>query len=196
MGKFDQYKIPLKSLKQDTYSFEYMLDNDYFKNIDGQEVQKGNVSAVVNVKSRETDFDLTFNIHGTVKVPCDRCLDDVEVEVSHQESMHVKFGPDFSEEGENTIVVPEHEGELNVAWFLYEFIALSVPIKHIHAPGKCNKMMSGKLKVHLTKTSSDVDEEDMDDDLEIDDEFIGFEDETEQNTDPRWDELKKIIDNN
>ena len=30
------------------------------------------------------------------------------------------------EEGDNLIVIPEEEGEINVAWFMYEFVALSV----------------------------------------------------------------------
>ena len=61
----------------------------------------------------------------------------------------VKFGHEYAEEGDNLIVIPEEEGEINVAWFMYEFIALSVPMKHVHAPGKCNKAMTGKLNKHL-----------------------------------------------
>ena len=63
-------------------------------------------------------------------------------------------------------------------------------MKHVHGPGKCNKTMSSKLKKHSAKSS---DEED--DGVEFD----GGEAESEDNTvesDPRWDELKKFMDNN
>ncbi len=53
----------------------------------------------------------------------------------------VKFGHEYAEEGDNLIVIPEEEGEINVAWFMYEFVALSIPMKHVHAPGKCNKAL-------------------------------------------------------
>ena len=33
--------------------------------------------------------------------------------------------------------IPEEEGEINIAWFLYEFVVLDIPIKHVHEPGKC-----------------------------------------------------------
>ena len=41
-----------------------------------------------------------------------------------------------------------HIWYINIAWFLYEFIALNIPMKHVHAPGKCNKGMVGKLSKH------------------------------------------------
>ncbi len=144
-------------------------------------------------------FDLKFSLQGTVKVPCDRCLDDLEVTIAHTDKLIVKFGQDYSEEGDDIIVIPETEGELNVAWFLYEFVALSIPVKHIHAPGKCNKMMSSKLNKHLAKVpGDDADEVDMDIEAESEDaeSIVEFDETDDAATDPRWDELKKIIDNN
>ena len=42
---------------------------------------------------------------------------------------------------------------------MYEFIALSIPMKHVHAPGKCNKAMTSKLSKHLkTNANEDSDE--------------------------------------
>lgn len=194
MGKFDNYKIALKSLAFGDHVFDYILDNEYFKKIDGQEVQSGNVTAKVLVNANDKTFVLKFALSGVVKVPCDRCLDDMELEVSNNDKLIVKFGQEYAEDGDDIIIVPEAEGEINIAWFLYEFIALSIPIKHIHAPGKCNKMMSGKLRKHLAKDPDD----DSDESDDIDDTTVNmdFDDSEEQITDPRWDDLKKIIDNN
>ena len=77
-----------------------------------------------------------------------------------------------------------------MAWFLYEFIALAIPMKHVHAPGKCNKAMSSKLNQHLRVLSDEESEEDA---WENEEEEIG---ETDRPVDPRWNELKKILDNN
>lgn len=197
MGKFDSYKIHLKSLSIGDHTYDYNLDTEYFKNIDSQEVQKGNVQAKVLVRNSGSNYEMTFKLEGVVKVPCDRCLDDMDLPVVHAGKLIVKFGAAYAEEGDDIIIIPEVEGEINIAWFLYEFVALSIPIKHIHAPGKCNRMMSSKLKKHLAKSSDDEDD-DMDLDLDMDDNepVIDFEESDAQPTDPRWDELKKIIDNN
>ena len=197
MGKFDSYKIHLKSLSIGDHTYDYTLDTEYFKNIDSQEVQKGNVQAKVLVRNNGSNYEFTFKLEGVVKVPCDRCLDDMELPIAHVGKLIVKFGAAYAEEGDDIIIIPEVEGEINIAWFLYEFVALSIPIKHIHAPGKCNRMMSGKLKKHLAKNPDD-DDDDMDLDMDIEDNepVIDFEESETQPTDPRWHELKKIIDNN
>jgi len=197
LGRFDSFKIPLKSLSIGDHTYDYTLDSEYFKNIDSQEVQKGNVQVNVLVRNNGNSYELTFELEGMIKVPCDRCLDDMDLPIVHSGKLIVKFGTEYAEEGDDIIIIPEVEGEINIAWFLYEFVALSIPIKHIHAPGKCNRMMSGKLKKHLAKNPDD-DDDDMDLDLDIEDAepVIDFEEADSQTTDPRWDELKKIIDNN
>lgn len=192
MGKFDKYNIDLKSVQADSAKYEFVLDNLYFANIDGPEVQKGKVNVELSVKRSLHAFELDFQINGVVFVPCDRCLDDVELSVTSSDKLLVKFGREYAEEGDNLIIIPEEEGVINVAWFMYEFISLAIPMKHVHAPGKCNKAMTSKLSKHLR-----VDAEMGDDDFfdaEIDDNTS--EEDLEEKIDPRWNELKKILDNN
>ena len=193
LGKFDKYKIDLKGMQADSCKYEFVLDNLFFANIDGPEVQKGKVNVVLVVKKTSRAFELNFQTDGMVWVPCDRCLDDMEQPVSSTDKLLVKFGHEYAEEGDNLIVIPEEEGEINVAWFMYEFIALAIPMKHVHAPGKCNKAMSSKLSKHLRTTPDD----EMDEDSFVPEESNELvNDDTETAVDPRWDELKKILDNN
>ncbi len=176
----------------DAETHEFLLDNLFFADIDGPEVQKGRLKVVLNLKKTLHAFELNFQIEGVAYVPCDRCLDDVEIPIATSEKLIVKLGSEHGSEGDNIIIVPEDEGYINVAWLIYEFIALAIPMKHVHAPGKCNKAVTGKLNKHLRTTSDDDNSEDMDD---ISDEVI-TDDDTEGSTDPRWNELKKILDNN
>ena len=173
MGKFDKYKIDLKGMQADSCKYEFVLDNLFFANIDGPEVQKGKVNVVLVVKKTSRAFELNFQTDGMVWVPCDRCLDDMEQLVSSTDKLLVKFGHEYAEEGDNLIVIPEEEGEINVAWFMYEFVALAIPMKHVHAP-----------------------DDDMAEDTFAPEEEVELMNEEETQVDPRWDELKKILDNN
>ena len=193
MGKFKLYKLPLIGLPLGTHNYEYELGNQFFKDIDGTEVQKGNVHVALTVKNRGNIFELNFEISGVVQVPCDRCLDDMDYEVSTQEHLYMKFGKEYSEENDDVVIIPEEDGEINLAWFLYEFVALTIPLKHVHAPGKCNKAMSFKLRKHTARRIGDEEDADTEDGFEEDGEEMEEDDNT---TDPRWDELKKITDNN
>ena len=188
MGKLSTYKVELKNMSADMCHYEYVLDNDFFISIDAPEVQKGKLHVDLTVKKSMGAFVLTFHTEGVVTVPCDRCLDDMEIPVTTDDELKVKMGAAFSDE-DDIVVVPEEDGYINVAWFMYEFIALSLPMKHVHAPGKCNKAMMGALSKHL-RTSAD-DEDYMDEMGEND-----ADTDVEQEIDPRWNDLKKILDNN
>ena len=192
MGKFGKYRIDLKGMQNSVSNYDYELDNHFFADIDSPEVTKGNVHASLEVRKLSGDnaFELNFSMKGSVVIPCDRCLDDMEQDIVASDKLMVKFGVDYAEDGD-WVVVPEEEGDINVAWFMYEFIALAIPMKHVHAPGKCNKAMAGKLNKHLRVAA---DEDDMAD-MEMGIEDVDLES-TSQNSDPRWNELKKILNNN
>ncbi len=174
MGRFDKYNVDLKGLKAEPLVLEFTLDNAFFADIDGEEFQKGAVKAVVRAKKSREVYDFDFELAGTVVVPCDRCLDDLDVEFETTNSLRVKLGEEYADDGD-MVVVPEQDGDFNIAWYLYEFIVLALPMKRVHAPGKCNREMAGKLGKHMRGEKS-VDDSD---DAVVD-------------TDPRWEILKNI----
>jgi len=170
----------------DTAEYQYQLDNEFFLDLDAPEVQKGQVNVTLKVRKTSGVYQLDFQTEGKVIVICDRCLDEMEQPIETEDRLKVKLGSEYSEV-DDMVIVPEEEGYINVAWFIYEFIALSIPMKHVHAPGKCNKDMVSKLSKHLRVSGDDED----------DDDFLEEDSSNEPQTiDPRWNELKKILDNN
>ncbi|MDO9152829.1 MAG: DUF177 domain-containing protein [Paludibacter sp.] len=192
MSKFGEYNIILKDLTSESRVLEYDLDDKYFKKIDSpdQEVQKGKIKATVTVQKKQRTFELQFVIDGVISIQCDRCLDEMEQPIHYKEKLQVKFGNTFSEEDE-IVIIPESEGSINIAWFLYEFIVLNIPLKHVHAPGECNKTMVVKMKRHITRHKDDTE---LENDTDINDE-VDFASE-DNLVDPRWEGLQNIIDNN
>ena len=172
MGRFDKYNVDLKGLKAATLEMEFELDNAFFADIDGEEFQRGVVKASVTVRKNRDVFDFSFVLNGTVIVPCDRCLDDLEIEVDTVNSLKVKLGEEYADDGD-VVIVPEQDGDLNIAWYLYEFIVLALPMKRVHLPGKCNHEMTGRLKKHASESDE------------------AYEGEA-QEIDPRWAGLKNI----
>ncbi len=173
MGRFDKYNVDLRGLKTALLELEFDLDNAFFADIEGEEFQKGTVKAVVTVKKNREIFDFHFTLNGTVVVPCNRCLDDLELEVATENTLRVKLGDEYADEGD-IVIVPEQDGDLNIAWYLYEFIVLALPMRRVHAPGKCNHEMMGRLRKHSAEEASESG------------------DDTEQEIDPRWAGLKNI----
>ena len=175
MCSLELLKIDLKGLKEDKTSLEFSLDDSYFAALDGAEVRKGSLHVSVSIRKASGFFELLIHTDGTLIIPCDRCLDDMEQPVETDSRLSVKFGSENSEDGD-TIVVAEDEGILDLTWFIYESVALAIPIRHVHAPGKCNTAMTEVLEELSSDRSSD--------------------EESDQAVDPRWEALKKLRDKN
>ena len=85
----------------------------------------------------------------------------MEQPIEAHERLTAKFGEDYSEE-DNLVTVAEDEGILDVTWYVYECIALAIPIKHVHAPGKCNPAMIRVLDEHSAARSGEGQQETVD----------------------------------
>ena len=96
MAKFSLYNIPLKNLSQGVHTYEYELDRKFFDSIDGDEVKKGNVNVTLKVTRTSSSFEFNFDIEGVVKIPCTRCLDDMDLEIDTEARLIVKFGREYS----------------------------------------------------------------------------------------------------
>ena len=182
MGKFSQYNIDLKNLPDQIISYYFELNKKFFDAIDHEEVRKGNVKAELTVRKTIGAYEFDINLFGVVNIPCDRCLDEMDQEIDTTNRLVVKLGEEYFEESDEIVIIPEDEGAINIAWYLYEFIVLNIPIKHVHRPDMCNKAMMVEYRKYQAVPISDDDDE-ADDNLD---------DASEKETDPRWDALKKL----
>ena len=155
MYNLEAFKIDLKGLKQDVTSFEYDLDDAYFSAIEATEVSGGNVHATVEVRRAAAFFEVLIGCEGVVRVTCDRCLDQMEQPVRTDNRLIAKFGNPTTSEDDDVITVDENGGMLDIAWLIYEFVALAIPARHVHAPGKCNTAMTQALEELSTDRSRD-----------------------------------------
>ena len=171
MNSLESLKIDLKGLKDEETSLEFTLDDTYLEALDGADVKKGSLHVSVSIRKATGFFEFNFHTDGEIVIPCDRCLDDMTLPVDTDNCLIVKLGSVYSEE-DDVIVVPENEGILDMAWLIYEFVALVIPIRHVHAPGKCNAAMMKVLEEHSTDRSSD--------------------EESSQAIDPRWEKLLQL----
>ena len=154
MERIEQYDIDLKNLRDSSATYNYNVGDEFFKLIEATGIEKGNLEVSLTVKKGIGAFKLNFHIQGVVICICDRCLDEVEVDVDTDNVLNVKFGEEFSDD-EDIVVVPEVEGKINVAWYIYEFAYLSLPYRIVHEEGECNEQMQEKLNDFMRYDSND-----------------------------------------
>jgi len=172
MGSLEHFKIDLKGLTDELTQLEFDLDKDYFEALDETDVDNGALHVSLSIRKASGFFELLFHTVGTVDVACDRCLDLMEQPIETDNRLVVKLGSTVPED-DDVVMVDEDEGILDTSWLIYEFIALAIPIKHVHAPGKCNSAMMQKLD-ELSNAARSSEEE-------------------AGTVDPRWEKLKNLI---
>lgn len=190
MGKFTEFKLPLKSMPVGTQEFEYHLGKQFFVNMENPDIHDADLTVKLTVKHQSDLYDLTFVITGEVTLICDRCLDNMQLPVDTTYHISVKYGDRYNDDSDDLLEIPESDPYLNVAYMIHDTVALTIPMKHVHPLGKCNRQMSAMLKKHRSRNIND---EDADLEAQLIDE-MDYIDETPKSvpTDPRWDGLKKL----
>ena len=167
--------IPVSGLKEGRHLYDFEIGDQFFEEFEESEIKEGNLSASIELDKRSSHFDLIFKIKGKVRICCDRCLEMFFQHIECENRLLVKFAKKWDNTDPDIITVPADENELDIKQYLYEFIHLALPIQRVHPGGgtgadACNPDMLKKLDQHMVK-------------------------EVKEN-DPRWDELRKLINNN
>jgi uncharacterized protein len=160
-------------LQQHTFDFE--INNEFFEQFEGSEVREALLQAKVEADKRSSHIDLVININGAIRLSCDRCLGKMSLQVDCKNRLLVKFGRVHEESDPDIITLPSEEPELDMRQYFYEYVLLALPIKRVHPDDEngnstCDPDMLNKLKKHIVNEEAE--------------------------TDPRWDELKKLMNNN
>jgi uncharacterized protein len=177
MNYLSQYTVPFSGLKEGNDLFDFTADQRFFAGFEESEIAKGSVCIQVELEKRTTYLRLIFKIKGEVELICDRCLEPYNQSIEGEYPMLVKFSETETDDGDEIIYVHPNSHQVEVAKLIYEFIILSIPIRHVHPDGengqsRCDPEMLRKIDEYKV---SELQKGDL--------------------ADPRWNELRKNISN-
>ena len=163
-------------LESGRYGYNYTLDNSFFERFENEELREGEVNFAVVLEKRERVLMFNFAFHGVVKTICDRCLGELEVPVSGEETLCVKFSDTETSDKEDVVILPEGEHQIDLAQWMYEYVAVRMPMQKVHEEGQCDPEMLQYISEEREPSEEDEVRE------------MG-----EGETDPRWDALKTLM---
>jgi len=166
------FMIPFKGLKEGIHSFKYQIDNTFFEVYKNEEIVDVAIAVTLNFNKKSTLLELHFDVEGTVEVACDLTTELFRHPIKTDMNIVVKFGEAFNDENEDVLVIPYEAHEIDVKQFIYEAIALAIPVKKIH-PGVTDGTLQSGI---LDKLKELQPKENLNNDL-----------------DPRWDKLKELL---
>lgn len=174
MNALEQYRLELKSLPIGEHEFNFVLDDDFFKALNSEEIKSGDVSAKIHVVKTAHNITLYIDLLGVATTICDRCLDPLDIEIDTEQTLNIKFGDSYIEESDEQITIPQDDEYFDISWILYEYAVLSLPLRKVHADNECNPEMMKILHQHEGNTADTKTSE-------------------TNEVDPRWAALKDII---
>ena len=147
MDALAHFTIPVSGLDNGLHEYDFSIDGSFFQCFPESPIKDGSV-AVHFIFDKSTDmYTMTFQLEGTVKTACDRCLEEFDLPIEDDQILLVKFDEKEWEDAD-IIYIPKETPMLNVARYIYEFINLAVPIAKTHddADGDCDPEMLKFLK--------------------------------------------------
>ena len=104
-------------------AFEWKADGAFFENFGNPDILEADLDVTAEVVNHGATVDVDCRITGTVTVPCDRCLDDLEIPV---------------ETGFSEVYTPDTP-DLDLSQDVYDFVCVAMPLQRVHPEGECNQ---------------------------------------------------------
>ena len=176
MKRLKEFTIPFVGLKLGNHHFEYNIEQAFFKHFEYEDFNDAKVSVEVVLEKKTTLLELHFKISGSVNVNCDLTNEPYDQNIENEFDLVVNFGDEYNDENIDILVVPHGEYEINIQKYIYELIVLAVPNKRIH-PGVKDGTLNSDILDKLEELSPKLNEEKK----------------AKEETDPRWNTLKKLL---
>lgn len=168
MDALVEFTIPIKGLGTGIHEFDLQINQRFFRHFEESPIKDGAIDLKLTFDKRTDMYVLLFDFEGTVETTCDRCLEELTLEVVDEQQLVVKLSIEERVEEAEVIFISPELSKFNVAKYAYEFICLSLPLIKVHPDlDTCNPEMIAYLEGEQ-------------------------EEETEESTNPIWEELKNF----
>ncbi len=156
-----EYEIAFVGLKPGLHEFVYEVDDKFFQ--DYQQTDFTNCRAKIKLTlEKNTSFlILKFEVGGKMDVACDRCGNDLGMDLWDEFNMIVKLveNPDEmneTEEDPDIYYISRTESHLRIADWIYEFVSLSIPMQRMCKEEEIGGPQCNKEVLEMLKKMEDV----------------------------------------
>lgn len=104
----------------------------FFAELEQDLIERGHFKSQIVMDKSSTMLQFNFRIEGSVELVCDRSLEPYEEHFKTEDRLILKFGDRDEELSDEIVLINRNTNRVNVAGYIFEFIALALPVKKIH----------------------------------------------------------------
>lgn len=158
-----EFEIAWMGLKPGVHTFQYELDDRFMQEREVNDDLKGwNAKVTVRFDRQNSFFMLKFDVGGTVRVTCDRCGDEFDLDLWDEFNLLIKLTgeetEDHEDEDADVVFISRSETVIDLSDWLYEFVMLAVPLQRIHPDKADGTSGCNEQALKLLDTLTDFDE--------------------------------------
>ena len=162
--RLSDFDIDFIKFKNESESFKFKLDDTFFKLKEGSLYSSCDIVVDLNCSKNDSTINLDYTLQGVVNTNCDRCLDDIAIEINANFSNVLKLTAKDDLLAEENYLSINHQ-IYSVYDSLYEQTCLNMPAKRT-----CENSLKN-VECELNYQTEEV----------------------EKPVDERWNELKKLL---
>jgi len=173
LNYLEQYSVPVRGITEGVHNFEFDISKKFFEHFNVLDVKNANLKTYVELTYKNGNYTFKIKITGFVLLICDVCLDEYKQNVFAEHILYAnENNNNDSKFDDNIINISDISNKINISNHIYEFIVLSIPVKHQHPlDDKGNRTCNAEMLKRL-ESYSIINEQ--------------------NNIDPRWEKLKNL----
>ncbi|HEX8462297.1 MAG TPA: DUF177 domain-containing protein, partial [Segetibacter sp.] len=131
-----EYEIAFVGLKPGEHHFTYDISDKFFEDFQQQDFTNCETKVKLTLDKKVGFLLLRFDIDGHLELVCDRCGNNLRLQLWDEFKLVVKMvdNPDAmneTEEDPDVYYISKGESHLHIAEWIYEFINLSIPMQRM-----------------------------------------------------------------
>lgn len=134
MSSRREFEIAFVGLKPGIHEFSYHIDERFFEEYNDQDFRNPDANVKLLLEKSNGFMMLRFEIGGKAEVSCDRCNNNLPIQLFDDFTVTIKMTDDpermnEQEEDPDVYYISRSESHIDVKNWIYEFINLSIPMQ-------------------------------------------------------------------
>ena len=133
MDYLERFTIPVKGMNVGIHEYQFYIDNEFFNHFEDSLIKKGEYDVKVLVDRKERIIVLNFEITGTYRSKCDRCLAIIDIPSLIDYKVYLKYGMAVDKkELDDIMYINEEDSSFNLSNIIHQMIILSLPMSNTY----------------------------------------------------------------
>lgn len=134
MSSRREFEIAFVGLKPGQHEFNYTVNDRFFEEYQEQDFRNAEAEVKLILEKNNSFMMLRFEVGGKAEVTCDRCNNNLPMQLFDEFTVTVKMTDDpekanDEEEDPDVYYISRGESHIDVKDWIYEFVNLSIPMQ-------------------------------------------------------------------